>query len=267
MEVNLGASVKPYDVHVILYTERLASTWAAKFGSEIRGYDELKEAKKRNPQFNSLNVAIHICEDTTVTLQSYTVFCATKFGSYLITNLQLSDFDNMFNFILDANPRDLMVEKQITPYFFVCCHTNRDDRCGYCGLRIFQKFLDEMNEKQIHGVVKKISHVGGHVFAANVISYPSGDWFGNVKPSDVERILNFYSSNLEDRKILGDIWRGRMGMSHEEQLSITPHPSLKSPKKKKKKDKGKNNATDGEDISLREQKEQKKKGTTIRCRS
>jgi len=31
--------------------------------------------------------------------------------------------------------------------------------------------------------IYKTSHIGGHKFAGNVITFPSGDWYGYITPS------------------------------------------------------------------------------------
>jgi (2Fe-2S) ferredoxin len=56
--------------------------------------------------------------------------------------------------------------------------------------------------------------VGGHRFAGNVLIYPGGDWYGYVTPEDVPRIVD---EHIIKGEILVDLWRGRLGMTPEEQ--------------------------------------------------
>jgi len=72
-------------------------------------------------------------------------------------------------------------------YAFVCVHGTRDARCEKCGNRVLlalrQKRKDlepksQAGEKRLH--LYGCSHVGGHKFAGNVISYPDGRWFSLV---------------------------------------------------------------------------------------
>jgi len=82
----------------------------------------------------------------------------------------------------------------------------------------------------------KISHVGKHEYAANVITYPTGDWYGYVKPQDVSRILNQLSNPNPKPSYteLGDIWRGAMHLSTEEQIVLSPKAFIKPPKTMKR---------------------------------
>jgi hypothetical protein len=73
----------------------------------------------------------------------------------------------------------LKIEKTDSPHYFICSHVKRDDRCGYCGPRIFDKIVEELKKKKnvdIELRVRKIAHTGGHAFAANVLVFPTGDW-------------------------------------------------------------------------------------------
>jgi len=63
-------------------------------------------------------------------------------------------------------------------YVFVCTHKMRDKRCGVLGLILAEQFQKSLRDRQLDGkvTVRKISHVGGHKYAGNIILYPSGDW-------------------------------------------------------------------------------------------
>jgi (2Fe-2S) ferredoxin len=56
--------------------------------------------------------------------------------------------------------------------------------------------------------------VGGHKYAGNVLIYPRGDWYGYVSPVDVPRLIK---QHLKLDKIVADLWRGRMGLTPEQQ--------------------------------------------------
>ena len=79
-------------------------------------------------------------------------------------------------------------------FVFVCAHTKRDARCGYCGPAI----IDLMNQDiKAKGAEDKIfvygcSHVGGHAYAGNVLVYgrAGGIVYGHFCPSDVESLVN-----------------------------------------------------------------------------
>jgi (2Fe-2S) ferredoxin len=76
----------------------------------------------------------------------------------------------------------------------------------------------ELNERELtDGVtIHRTSHVGGHVFAGNVLIYPGGDWYGFVTPEDVPRLVE---DHLVRGNIVTDRWRGRLGMAPEVQIT------------------------------------------------
>jgi (2Fe-2S) ferredoxin len=109
----------------------------------------------------------------------------------------------------------------------------KDARCGYCGPRIAEAFKGAVGIGS--AVVRKTSHLGGHKYAANVVMYPSGHWWGYVKPKDIDRLLPLVNLGLPDAPFspeslldgppagLVDLWRGRMGLTKERQKELTPN--------------------------------------------
>jgi hypothetical protein len=113
---------------------------------------------------------------------------------------------------------DRIPHKPLTgQYIFVCVHGNRDARCGVCGPPLAEQFISALKARGLaNGVaVRRTSHVGGHRFAGNVLIYPGGDWYGNVTSDDVSRIIN---QHIVRGEIVADLWRGRMGLSPDEQI-------------------------------------------------
>lgn len=93
-------------------------------------------------------------------------------------------------------------------YVLVCSHASRDKRCGYCGPIIANEILNyidsHVSELKHRYVVTRVSHVGGHKYAANVIVYPHGDWYGYICPEDVPLLVKCMDYGL----VLKDKWRG-----------------------------------------------------------
>ncbi len=106
--------------------------------------------------------------------------------------------------------------------FLVCCHTARDSRCGYLGPLLAEK-LGEMGEQ-----VYISSHIGGHQYAGNVIVYGTkqpcaGTWFGGLSADQVPEFLTALkalplSGDPAADKVLRKWWRGRVGLTKEEQV-------------------------------------------------
>jgi len=104
-------------------------------------------------------------------------------------------------------------------YVLVCTHGRRDIRCGECGPFLLPAFDLLLAAHQLTQQVSVVatSHVGGHKFAGNVIIYPGGDWYGYVTPQDVPRLVE---QHLVEGRIVTDLWRGRMGLTQQEQVDF-----------------------------------------------
>jgi (2Fe-2S) ferredoxin len=101
-------------------------------------------------------------------------------------------------------------------HLFVCTHRNRDDRCGICGPPLIEGFKAILQARGLADQVRvrRTSHLGGHKYAGNVLIYPSGDWYGYVTPEDIARVVD---EHILAGQLVRDLWRGRMGLSPEEQ--------------------------------------------------
>ncbi len=75
--------------------------------------------------------------------------------------------------------------------FFVCGHGARDARCGECGVPVAHRLVDAVRRLPggradgggAGGGAVRVwlsAHLGGHKYAANVIAFPGGDWYGGV---------------------------------------------------------------------------------------
>jgi hypothetical protein len=106
--------------------------------------------------------------------------------------------------------------------YLVCCHAARDARCGYLGPLLAEK-LGEMGEQ-----VFISSHIGGHQYAGNVVVYGSkqpsaGTWFGGLSAEQVPDFITALkalplSGDPASDKVLRKWWRGRVGLTKEEQV-------------------------------------------------
>lgn len=112
-------------------------------------------------------------------------------------------------------------ETQKIPYDHViltCAHVKRDMRCGYCGSLLYDQFTQEIEKRGLKKVFAgRVSHVGGHGFAGNVIVYPEGAWYGYIRPADVPRI---FDDHMDKGVLLVDKLRGKMGLSKTEAAEL-----------------------------------------------
>ncbi|UJR22237.1 hypothetical protein I4U23_025298 [Adineta vaga] len=98
-------------------------------------------------------------------------------------------------------------------WLLVCCHYQRDQRCGVIGPMIIdeiEKYVRETDRSDnVHWL--KISHIGGHKFAGNVIVYPSGTWYGRVLTCHIPLLIDAYTSSSEELKSkLKPLYRGHL---------------------------------------------------------
>ncbi|KAL4568309.1 hypothetical protein LXL04_023918 [Taraxacum kok-saghyz] len=115
-------------------------------------------------------------------------------------------------------------EKMTHSHIFVCAHSSRDKRCGFCGPILIKKFKEEAESRGLKNIfVTACSHVGGHKYAGNLIIYSlqnnkvCGHWYGYVAPDDVPELLD---NHIGKGQIIERLWRGQMGV-----------PSMKKPQK------------------------------------
>ncbi|PWA43586.1 sucrase/ferredoxin-like family protein [Artemisia annua] len=119
--------------------------------------------------------------------------------------------------IVNRKPWSAGIQETMTgSHVFVCSHSSRDKRCGYCGPILIKKFKEEAELRGLENVsVTACSHVGGHKYAGNLIIYSvrdtkvSGHWYGYVTPNDVPELLD---NHIGKGEIIDRIWRGQMGV-------------------------------------------------------
>ncbi|WFD05130.1 lipoyl synthase [Malassezia vespertilionis] len=122
-------------------------------------------------------------------------------------------------------------------HIYVCTHGTRDCRCGVAGDQLLHALRSKVKENNTECAAKgtkpakqvkifPVSHVGAHKFAANALIYPHGDWYGNLRVTDVPLLLRAALApasprhdlhDLRERLVVWPRWRGRLGLSSLEQ--------------------------------------------------
>lgn len=117
-------------------------------------------------------------------------------------------------FVAPKSPFELR-ETHFEIFVLTCAHVKRDMRCGYCGSKLHDLIEEEIKRrgKQEKILALRVAHVGGHAFAGNVLVYPSGIWYGYMRPADVPKL---FDEHIENGKILFDHLRGKIGLSKTE---------------------------------------------------
>ncbi|KAL0579757.1 hypothetical protein V5O48_002251 [Marasmius crinis-equi] len=118
-------------------------------------------------------------------------------------------------------------------HLLVCTHMARDCRCGDLGGAYVQALRKEVDSRRklddrLYGMFRigEVAHVGQHKFAPNMLVYPRGDWLGQLEVEDIPGTLESIiqtTTRAPFPTVLGfpkQKWRGRMGLSKEEQLEL-----------------------------------------------
>ena len=88
-----------------------------------------------------------------------------------------------------------------SPLFLVCTHGKRDKCCAKFGLPIYKTIQMLVGESSVW----QCSHVGGDRFAANVVCFPDGIFYGHV----TEETANLIVKECYERRIVLTNFRGR----------------------------------------------------------
>ncbi|HSE19186.1 MAG TPA: sucrase ferredoxin [Pyrinomonadaceae bacterium] len=87
------------------------------------------------------------------------------------------------------------------PLFLVCTHGKRDKCCAKFGIPIYRTIRSLVGEAPVW----QCSHVGGDRFAANVVCFPDGIFYGHVTEENARLIVEEYN----ERRIVLRNFRGR----------------------------------------------------------
>jgi hypothetical protein len=82
---------------------------------------------------------------------------------------------------------ELETNRRQGPLFLVCTNGRRDQCCARWGPPVFEALSGAAP-----GSTWQCSHVGGHRFAANVLCFPYGIYYGRVDPEEVKSLVAAY---------------------------------------------------------------------------
>ena len=83
--------------------------------------------------------------------------------------------------LTDINPLDSQMPQFEEALYFVCTHARRDICCSREGLPTWQR-LDDLS----NGRAWQTTHLGGHRFAPNVLTFPTARSYGRVRVDEVD---------------------------------------------------------------------------------
>jgi hypothetical protein len=86
------------------------------------------------------------------------------------------------------------------PLFLVCTNGRRDQCCSVYGIPAYNRLREAEG-----AAVWQTTHVGGHRFAANLITFPHAIYNGRVHPENIRAVTEAYRNN----QLFPDTYRGR----------------------------------------------------------
>eukprot|EP01059_Diplonema_ambulator_P000967 TRINITY_DN10748_c0_g2_i2.p1 TRINITY_DN10748_c0_g2~~TRINITY_DN10748_c0_g2_i2.p1 ORF type:complete len:269 (+),score=57.85 TRINITY_DN10748_c0_g2_i2:49-807(+) len=187
-EKGCKADLKLFTKHVVVVTEQAPTEWDKMLKGGTKAETLVKTITDELGKGADIKVSMASFPFATPFTECDVIVFADKTAPYLRKSVSLSDIPSLV--------ADLKAESPTTPnalttapaFALMCSHTKRDGRCGYAG----PVLADLAQQEAIPNlIVGKISHVGGHMFAGNVLMYDStgNDWFGYVTPDLLPKIL------------------------------------------------------------------------------
>ena len=105
---------------------------------------------------------------------------------------------------------DYMLKPNKTRDLFVCIHASRDICCGVAGVPIYKSLKEKFNDYNISLTrVWRMSHLGGHKYAPNVLDMPSGRLWARFNSSNIDEL---FGSSVKPKQIF-NYYRGSIGLN------------------------------------------------------
>jgi (2Fe-2S) ferredoxin len=215
-KIPLPGSVKFYERHLIVCTGD--TEWPARIELDGGFLQALADTMAYYALDMPLKVKMTACDDLSLTPAGYDILVFPDMVRYI--GLKTADLETfVIDQLVSSQPSSRLQHQPLTgQHVFVCVHGRRDERCGQCGPPLLASLELELSQRSLETAVTihQSSHVGGHVYAGNVLIYPGGDWYGNVTP---ENISDLIEQHMVQGKIVWELWRGRMGLAPEAQMT------------------------------------------------
>lgn len=173
--------------HIFLCTSMPHTEWG-KHTENVRGYKALNDNLKESCPKASLTVAYSKGDEVILRFRAN-----ASTGDMEVTQYS-GDFTNG---AIPWTSKGILAANRSDEYFiFICSHRSRDERCGFCGSILVELFRQAITKQLSPEAAERVtvlpcSHVGGHIYAGNVILYSKhgGVAFGLFKPTDIEAVV------------------------------------------------------------------------------
>ena len=100
---------------------------------------------------------------------------------------QLDRYEDLLDLDLSAliaGKGVFQAQRHRSPIYLVCTNGRRDRCCALYGLELYRALVAVAGE-----AVWQTTHVGGHRFAANVATFPDGNYYGRVLPAEAAAFI------------------------------------------------------------------------------
>ncbi|KAL6066671.1 Altered inheritance of mitochondria protein 32 [Balamuthia mandrillaris] len=225
---SLLATVGLYERHVLICTGQSPDYWPAKISSDTSSFANKLGAlvKARKDQIQKKTIVTN-CDEAPISSEASSPSEATvdllvfperiRYVGVTERDLESIVEDHFVGNKVCERVKHISFEPQ--HMFLVCCHANRDTRCGREGPLVvdsLQKTLADKGITENQVVVRKSSHLGGHKYAAVVVLYPQGDWYGYVSEENAPKLVELLDVE-GNAEVAPELWRGRMGLDKKQQ--------------------------------------------------
>jgi hypothetical protein len=196
----LAGSATPYRVWLLLEYRPVWQAKAAKPGNNTivdNATKHIHDALNAAPDSKMLFIRQQSRKDGP--LSAFIVFSdETSPRTYRLT---FDNYPDLLNLPL-ANMLNGQIDESLRhnePLYTVCVHKERDRACGTYGWGVYSALTESVG-----GQVWQSTHIGGHRFAATLISFPRGTYYGHMNPDEVPALLSAEQNGaMYTRKVRG----------------------------------------------------------------
>jgi hypothetical protein len=184
------------------------SPWGRKALVENRLSDAVKAHLKSSLEMIEGSRAQLIRQSYSQTGQINFFLVNARESSPVIHHFKLRDHEELLDLDLAALAES-PDPKATEPLYLVCTDGNHDKCCAKYGLRTYKALREKFGDR-----IWESSHVGGDRFAANLICFPHGLYYGRVSELEAERVV---LEHQKGRLFLGN-YRGRTSYPKNAQI-------------------------------------------------
>jgi hypothetical protein len=179
-------------------TATLAQVWFILEHPDVYGSKALEESQLPAPVKNHLTSLVKATQGSRIQLIKrdpssfpeqihFFVALTTEVQPHLY-EFQLHNYEEIFDLDIQGiiqNDNEYSTHRREEPLYLVCTNGRRDPCCAKYGL----SFNNSLSAQEPYATWQT-SHVGGHRFAPNLVSFPYGCFYGRLEEAEIELVLD-----------------------------------------------------------------------------